>query len=280
MNYLKPSRRDILAFGAVLPVLAKAGNVELGVCGPLEDFAKAESYGFDYFEPPAAAIAGLSEQAFADFRKRVLDSRLRCSRFNSFIRTLTVVGTNVDDVAITNYLNMTLERCRQLGAVIVVWGSASSRNVPDGFSRERAWLQIKTFLRGAGDIARSNNIVLAIEPLRKAESNIINTGEEASRLVQEVNHPNVKMIIDYYHMRVENEDPEILRRAREHIVHLHFANPNARRWPKSLDEDPEYGRFFSILKQTGYRGGLSIEGRGTFEEDAARSLEFFRRELS
>ena len=43
--------------------------------------------------------------------------------------------------------------------------------------------------------------------------------------MNDVNHPHVQMIIDYYHMRVENEDPEILRTAREHIVHLHFADP-------------------------------------------------------
>jgi hypothetical protein len=52
------------------------------------------------------------------------------------------------------------------------------------------------------------------------------------------------MIIDYYHLRVESENPEILLRAREQIVHLHFANPNGRRWPKSADEDPEYAPAF------------------------------------
>jgi sugar phosphate isomerase/epimerase len=122
--------------------------------------------------------------------------------------------------------------------------------------------------------------VIAIEPLRKQESNIINSGAEALRLVREVNHPNVKMIIDYYHLRQENEDPGILVEARDAIVHLHFANPNGRVWPKNAGEDPLYGRFFELVKKTGFRGGLSIEGRGTFEADAAASLEFFKKELA
>jgi len=122
-------------------------------------------------------------------------------------------------------------------------------------------------------------MVIGIEPLRKQESNIINTGAEALQLVHEVNHPQVKMIIDYYHLRIEKEDPEILRTAKEHIVHLHFANPNGRLWPKLPDEDAEYHRFFSILKQINYTGGLSIEGTGTFQNDAAQSLAFFHREL-
>jgi len=33
------------------------------------------------------------------------------------------------------------------------------------------------------------------------------------------------------------------------------------------------------VKKIGFRGGLSIEGRGKFETDAAGSLEFFRKEL-
>jgi hypothetical protein len=34
-----------------------------------------------------------------------------------------------------------------------------------------------------------------------------------------------------------------------------------------------------MVRKIGFRGGLSIEGRGKFETDAAASLEFFRKEL-
>ena len=137
-----------------------------------------------------------------------------------------------------------------------------------------------SFLRMAGPIARARNIVLAIEPLRKQESNIINTGAEAFRLVREVGDANVKMIIDYYHLAEEHEDPQILETARDAIVHLHFANPAGRVWPKDPAENPGYAPFFAMVKKIGFRGGLSIEGRGKFETDAAASLEFFRKELA
>jgi D-psicose/D-tagatose/L-ribulose 3-epimerase len=95
-----------------------------------------------------------------------------------------------------------------------------------------------------------------------------------------VDHPNVKMIVDYYHLAQEHEDPQILETARDAIVHLHFANPNGRVWPKDPAEDPGYAPFFAMVKNIGFRGGLSIEGRGTFEADAAASLAFFRKELA
>jgi D-psicose/D-tagatose/L-ribulose 3-epimerase len=264
---------------AAAPVVSKAEAVEIGVCAGTEDLGKAERWGFDYLEPAAAAIAALSATEFERVRQQVLASRLRCRSFNSLIRTMHVVGPEANLDAVSIYLNAALDRCRQLGARVVVWGSASSRNIPAGHSREQAWQEIKRFLQRAGDIAKSHELVIGIEPLRKQESNIINAGAEALRLVDEVKHPNVKMIIDYYHLRMENEDPDILVRAREHVVHLHFANPNGRRWPKSVDDDPEYGRFFQLVKQIGYTGGLSIEARGTFEEDGATSLAFLRSEL-
>jgi D-psicose/D-tagatose/L-ribulose 3-epimerase len=269
----------VCAFAAA-PAISKPGEVAIGVCAGSEDLIKAERWGFDYLEPAAAAIAALSAAEFERVRQQVLASRLRCRSFNSLIRTMQVVGSEADLDAVSRYLDSALDRCRQLGASVVVWGSASSRNIPPGRSREQTWQEIRRFLARAGDIAKSHGLVIGIEPLRKQESNIINTGAEALRLLDEVKHPNVKRIIDYYHLRMENEDPEILLRARENIVHLHFANPNGRRWPRSADEDPEYGRFFQLLKQIGYTGGLSIEARGTFEEDGAASLAFLRSELS
>jgi|HubBroStandDraft_2_1064218.scaffolds.fasta_scaffold50299_1 D-psicose/D-tagatose/L-ribulose 3-epimerase len=276
------SRRDVLLALATtaLPALAKINGIGIGVCGAMDGFAKAEALGFDYFEPSVAALSVLSDQAFADVRRQVLASRMRCESCNNFIRTLKVVGTDVDAAALKSYMNRMLDRCRELGAQIVVWGSASSRNVPEGYSRENAWRQIKEFLQGAGDLARSKGMVIAIEPLRRPDSNIINTGAEGLRLVHEVNHPNVKTMIDFYHMRSEKEDPKILVEGADQIVHIHFANPEGRRWPKNPDEDPEYSRFFAYLKQIDYKKGISIEGRGTLEADAAASLSFFRQEIN
>jgi len=279
---VKPiSRRAALySLGALASrALAKAAGVELGVCGSTDNFGEAEKWGFDYYEPGAAAIAAMSDAAFQAFRDRVMASKLRCRSFNSLIRTLKVVGPDINLDPVSAYLDSTLERCRQLGAQVAVWGSASSREVPPGFSRDQAWAQIKTFLTRAGEIAKAKQLVIGIEPLRKQESNIINTGAEALKLVHEVHHPHVKMIIDYYHLRVEQEDPEIVRTARAEIVHLHFANPAGRRWPRLESEDSEYPRFFGLVKEIGYRGGLSIEGNGSFESDADASLKFFHREL-
>jgi D-psicose/D-tagatose/L-ribulose 3-epimerase len=278
------SRRTFLqtlaAALAASRALARVGSIEIGVCAGANDLEKAVRYGFDYLEPGAAAIEAMSEADFQVLKTRVLASPVRCECFNSMIRTLRVVGEDVRWDELTDFLERLFGRCRELGGSIVVWGSAGSRNVPAGFSRERAWDQIKQFLSRAGEMARAHQLTVAIEPLRHQESNIINTGAEALKLVREVNHPRVRMIIDYYHLREENEDPQIIWEARREIVHFHFANPNGRRWPRDPNEDPEYARFFELVKKIDFRGGISIEAAGTFEQDAAASLAFFREELA
>jgi len=268
------------AMGAARVARAKVGNINFGVCGDAAHFDTAARYGFDYYEPEVAEISLMDDSKFQAFKEKVLASPIRCYAFRSFIRRLQVVGDNIRQDELRAYLEQNLNRCQQLGGKVVVWGSAGSRNVPEGFSRDKAWEQIQGFLRLVGDIARRNNIVIGIEPLRKKESNIINTGGEALKLLREVNHPNVKMIIDFYHLREENEDPQIITRAGKDIAHLHFANPAGRRWPQSASEDPLYKTFFTLVKQIGYSGGLSIEGNGTFEADAETSLRFFKEMLA
>ena len=280
------TRREFLlaasAAGIAIPSLAAIEGIQIGVCAPTRELDEAAQYGFDYLEPAAASVAEMSDADFQEFKQKELASPIRCECFNSFIRRkdLRVVGDDVNWNALNNYIDHTLARCRQLGGSIVVWGSAGSRNVPPGYSRDKAWSQIKDFLGRAGEIAKKHDIIVAIEPLRHQESNIINTGAEALRLVREVNHPNIKMIIDYYHLRVEKENPEIIWTARKEIVHFHFANPNGRLWPKSPAEDPLYGEFFKLVKKINFHGGISIEGRGSLAQDGAASLAFFRREIT
>ncbi len=279
------TRRRMLATAAgaalSLKAFAKVNGVELGVCGKPTEVAQTVQYGYDYLEPSAATIAALSDADFNAFRDQLKASKTYCRSFNIlFSRGQKIDGPTVDLDAIMKYLDTTFARCRECGAKVVVWGSSGSRNVPPDFSRDKAWDQIKEFLKPAGDVAKKHDIVIGIEFLRHQESNIINTGAEALKLLTEVNHPNVQMICDYYHLATEKEDPDIIRKAKDHIVHMHFANPAGRRWPHSPDEDPGYAGFFKAVKDIKYTGGLSIEGNGSFDADGAASMEFFKKELA
>ena len=277
------TRRTFLSAVATSPLWLTAfqdsPKIKIGVC--TRDFSSATKYHFDYIEPSAADIAAMSDADFNQFADGVLVSPVRCEAFNGLIRRpdLKVVGEQVPADALHEYLEACISRCRRLGATVVVWGSAGSRNVPDGFSRDHAQQQIADFLRMAGDIGKRHDVIVAIEPLRHQESNILNTGAEALEMVKRAKHGNVKMIIDYFHLREENEDPQILETAEREIVHIHFANPHGRVWPHDLSEDDHYAAFFDALKKSNFSGGISVEGKGTFDADGEASRAFFRRAL-
>jgi D-psicose/D-tagatose/L-ribulose 3-epimerase len=284
-NSIMHRRTFLAALGTVAAsrsARAKVGNIEFGGCASADHFDTAVRLGFDYYEMEVTEISQMDDATFAALKGHVLASPIRCRAFRSLIRKFQVVGETAaaQQSDVKAYLERNLARCRQLGGRVVVWGSSQSRNVPAGFSRDMAWQQIREFLNLLGDIAQRNNLTIGIEPLRKQECNIINTAAEALKMAREVNHPNVKIIVDFYHLRQENEDPDVLRIAQKDIVHLHFANPTGRRWPRSATEDPQYRRFFSLVKEIGYQGGLSIEGNGSFEDDGAASLQFFREMLA
>jgi D-psicose/D-tagatose/L-ribulose 3-epimerase len=279
-----PSRRKFLqtAAAALYSGPPSPPNIQLGCCVPLRQLHAVAAAGFDYIEPAAAELAELTPAQFEQLKNDVLASPIRCQAFNSFIRRqeLAVVGPSVNLPAVKEYVAATLPRCRQLGATVVVWGSAGSRNVPPDFSRDRAWDQIAEFLQSIAPIAAANNIIVSIEPLNRKESNIFNTGREALRMVNQLNLPQIGMIIDYYHLRLESEDLDIFEQARGKITHLHFANPIGRRWPKTSDNDPLYPAFFDTLRRVGWTGGISVEGKGSLAADGAQCLEFFRSQLA
>lgn len=280
------SRRDflnatLLAVPALNAVTPSQRLLRFGACVPTRDFDVLNSLGFDYIEPGAAEVAAMSPEQFDTFKSKVLASRLRCEAFNSLIRRkdLVVVGPAVDLNPVLEYLDTTLDRCKQLGATCIVWGSAGSRNVPSGFPPEKAWDQIALFLSKAGPIGAKYNLPISIEPLNRRESNILSTGHEAWRMVQQVNHPKIQLIIDYYHLILEHESLDIFETARGHITHVHFSQPHGegRIWPAMGEDDPNCSSFFAELKKVSWSGGISIEGSGSPEKDGASALAFLRR---
>ena len=249
---------------------------------PLADIGKLEMWGFDYCEPAVAKVMGLSEGEFQMILKKTLAGRIHVQAMNSFIPAdLKVVGSQVDRPRLRDYLKKALARAEALGAKVIVFGSGDARTVPGGFSKRRAWVQLQEFLRMAGDEASRNQygMVIGIEALRKAESNIVNTSAEAYQLAVQTNHPKIQIIVDFFHLASEREDPAILRQVKDYIVHLHFSDPSrGQAFPRIESGHPAYLAFFSYLREIGYQGRMSLEANTSdFQTDAPTGLAAVRK---
>ena len=233
--------------------------------------------GYDYVEMPLAQVMALQQSQFRAVVEYVESTGIACEACNNFIpASLPITGDNVDRARIAEYVDEAIERACILGAKSVVFGSSGAKNVPEGFSTPKAWQQIVETLRMISDKIGNRDLTVAIEPLCKLESNIVITAEEGLQLAKEVNRHNIRLLIDYYHLAMENEDQKIILKAGNYLQHIHLANPTGRIFPKENDH-VDYRAFIQDLKDTGYNSRVSIEAfSDNFKADALAALVVMR----
>jgi len=241
-----------------------------------EWIGKGRGIGFDYVELPLAQMMDLRDKEFSSLKEEVDLSGFKCEACNNFFPGhIRLTGDGIDYRKIEAYLAKALERAALLGAKVIVFGSSKSKNVPEGYPTDKAWSQLVELLRFIDPMVRAKGITVVIEPICKLESNIITTAAEGLQLCRDVGRENIKLLVDYYHLAMEKEDPEIIVRAGSYIQHIHFANPAGRVYPTEREDG--YVRFVNLLKRVGYEGRMSVEAYAKdFPHDAKRSVEILR----
>jgi D-psicose/D-tagatose/L-ribulose 3-epimerase len=237
---------------------------------------KGKECGFDYMELPLAQMMDLNDREFSFLKERVDSSGLKCEVCNNFFpANIRLTGNGVNYGQIEAYLAKALGRAAQLGVRVIVFGSSKSKNVPEGYSMDKAWSQLVELLRFIDPLVRTKGITIVIEPICKLESNIINSAGEGLRLSRAVDRENIRLMIDYYHLVMEKENPQIIVDAGSYIKHTHLANPVGRVYPTESEDG--YIRFIDLLKGVGYDGRMSVEAfTKDFCHDAKRSVEILR----
>jgi sugar phosphate isomerase/epimerase len=85
----------------------------------------------------------------------------------------------------------------------------------------------------------------------------INLPEDGARLVEEINHPNFKMILDTYAMACNKVDmAKAIEEYSKYIAHFHVNDDNES-WPGSGNTN--FKPVAKALKKVGYDGYVSVE---------------------
>ena len=179
------------------------------------------------------------------------------------------------------YIKRLVEFCGDLEARIIVFGSPKQRNVLPGISYERAWNYAKEIFRRCSEYAEDYGVIICIEPLSRDQTNFINNAEEAIKLIEDVNHPNFRLILDVRSMSKEERSiPDTIRRSRKYLAHFHANDDNGL--------GPGFGSvdWYAVaraLKEINYNGYASVEvfdfSLGA-EYIASKSLENLRKFFS
>lgn len=176
-----------------------------------------------------------------------------------------------------DYFRHLVDFCGDLGGSVMILGSPKQRSLLPGVSHDMAWALTKETLAAILPTAADRNVTLCFEPLTPKDTDFINTAAEARRLISELNHPNLKLILDVRSASSEGTPvPQLLAENAEVLAHVHANDPNER-GPGFGEAD--FRPIFAELRRQAYQGWVSVEVFD-FSPDpvtiATKSIEYMR----
>tara|TARA_X000000368_G_scaffold340401_1_gene278637 strand:- start:1483 stop:2328 length:846 start_codon:yes stop_codon:yes gene_type:complete len=139
------------------------------------------------------------------------------------------------------------------GVVHAAWGISNSM----GKDKEAKFTNSAQSIKKISSLLIEKDIKLGIEPLNRYESDFINTVDEGIRLCNLINHPNVGLLLDAYHMNIEEKDMcKSIEKARDKLFHFQVAE-NDRGVPGTGSLN--WSEIFNTLKKINYKGHVSLE---------------------
>jgi D-psicose/D-tagatose/L-ribulose 3-epimerase len=224
----------------------------------VELIARAASFGFDAITLPVEEPAEIDGEAV---RRALRETNLRVHVTGAFgpTRDLTHDEPRFREESL-RYLADTLALCERWGARLLVgpcYSAVGKRRHVAPEQRKVEWERAVVGLRRAGDLAARHGVVLAVEPLNRFETDLVNTAEQLAKLLAEVGHPAVKAHLDTFHMHIEEKDvAAAVRRVGRDLVYVD-ASESDRGTPGSGQVD--WIGLAHALREVGYAGDCVIE---------------------
>lgn len=164
-----------------------------------------------------------------------------------------------------NYLETCIGAAKEVGARIVggpLFGSplVFAGRAPAPVSedeRKRRIDQVVAGLKRAGKRAESEGIVFGVEPLNRFETDIANMADHAIALAEQTGSPAIGVMLDTFHMNMEEYDMgEAIRRTGKRLVHFQ-ANENNRTFVGKGHVD--WALIARALHDADYTGPIALE---------------------
>ena len=168
---------------------------------------------------------------------------------------------------VVSYLKSCVDFAVALDApLIIVIPSSVAKTSPVGdFETEGAWVEAVQrewgyavqSVKAAAAYAEEKGILLAVEPINRYETFLVNNVDQGLRFVSEVGSPAVKLHLDTFHMNIEERDPaEAIRRAGDLLINVHIADSNREAVERG---HTDFRAIMRALKDIGYEGALAME---------------------
>ncbi len=153
-----------------------------------------------------------------------------------------------------------IDQCAELGGRYLVHGSPHQRRVDPGDTRAAALARAQDMFAAVAERAEKADVIYCIEPLSSDQTPLINTLEEAARMVQSINSTHVRTMLDCSAAgRMEKEPlPALVERwlPKGMIAHVQLNDRN-RQGPGQGEQ--RFAPLLGALRKHGYAGDLAVE---------------------
>jgi sugar phosphate isomerase/epimerase len=117
--------------------------------------------------------------------------------------------------------------CADLGGTIMILGSPKQRNLEPGVTVEKAIDHTYGILTDVLPVLEETGVIIGLEPLSPKETNFMTTAAETVTVMNRVNSPYVRMMLDCKAAITEVDSiPALIHRHHKHMVHFHANDPN------------------------------------------------------
>jgi D-psicose/D-tagatose/L-ribulose 3-epimerase len=175
------------------------------------------------------------------------------------------------------YILWLVDAAAQLGSPVVcgpMYSAVGKAHLEDSAAREQEWSLAVTEIGEMADAAAVHNIRLALEPLNRFETDMINTVAQGMKFIKDVGRANVGLHLDTFHMHVEEKSsPNAIRLAGNKIYHFH-ACENDRGVPGT--GQVRWQEIAPALKSVNYPGPVVIESFTPQVKEIARAVNIWR----
>ena len=175
------------------------------------------------------------------------------------------------------YILWLIDSAAHLGSEVIcgpMYSAVGKDHLEDSNSRKKEWDLAVSEIREMADYAAGKSIKLALEPLNRFETDMINTVSQGIMFIHEVGRENIGFHLDTFHMHLEEKSsPEAIRLAGDKIFHFH-ACENDRGVPGT--GQVHWQEIAPALKSVNYQGPIVIESFTSQVKEIARAVNIWR----
>lgn len=221
-------------------------------------FPKIKAMGYDVVEIPVEQPELIDA---VTLKKALNDNGLTPTLCGVFGPTKDLTS---DDVSLHNNCFRYIEKCFELGAYLEtdflagpMYSAVGKARMVSPEQRKTEWDRAVTNLQKACGIAVQYGQQIALEPLNRFESDLVNTAEDVMRLISDIHHPNAKVLLDGFHMTIEERNiRQAINTVGDKLIHVQVSE-NHRGVP-GTGLTPWHDLKMG-LEDIGYKGAMVIE---------------------